>query len=485
MINESLIDDCVRGYGLAESCVRHKVEAKKGDELYRLLASRFGGIPDSKAMKDFWRLPGDDPVVVDYACGDGVSTLALWQSQQPLLDEEELRVPWQLECDLLPYVARLHLRGMKIDHVYGDELMRDGGIFDLAIKEAAAKFPPGFNVNSPTEVELLYRSNGYKDEQFDRTAAGKPSFTEKWLSTNEIGDAIMAVRKLRKAKDSFATPLLETNNIQGRVHAVLNQSKSDDYGVIGARFSCSGPNMQAVTKRNKPIGKLVRRLVVADDGMEIEEADAKQQEPRLFAYFSDDERLCAGYRSATLDIHDLTSEGLGLPRDISKRLGLGMLTGMQPRALAGHMRWTLPEAEKYHAGFFDVFSSIQEFQIGAKTRWKQLGFVRSRLGRKARLDDPRFAYRATSRIIQNSGGDHMKLCLLRACQYEDAYPDKLQLLMTIHDSIIWQKDPGHDRSELIKLLEEVPFSPEFHLDGIPIPFEIGTGQDWAAASYGK
>jgi DNA polymerase I-like protein with 3'-5' exonuclease and polymerase domains len=74
----------------------------------------------------------------------------------------------------------------------------------------------------------------------------------------------------------------------------------------------------------------------------------------------------------------------------------------------------------------------------------------------------------------------MKTTLLRACEYEEAYP-QVQILMTIHDSLVWQREKGFDTSELARLIEAVP--EEFNL-GLPIPYEIGTGANWAEASYG-
>ena len=479
MINEAIISDINHGYGLDDCCIRRKVTPKRGDELYALLAQRFGGLPDRKQMGKFYRLEGDHPLVVDYATGDGISTLELWAAQQRILDDDELRKPWQLECDLLPYVARIHHRGLKIDAEYATQV---GGEIEESIREKSKVFVPGFNARSPKAVEQLYRANGYADDQFAKTANGAFSFTETWLETNDIGNAILAVRRLEKARDSFIAPLVETHNINGRVHPVLNQSKSDDYGVAGVRFSCSEPNLQAFPKRNIDVGRLVRRLVIPDDGFIIEEADAKQQEPRLFTHYSGDVALVEGYRSGTMDIHDRASQVLGLEREVAKRMGMGMLTMMSPPTLAGHMRWPLEQARDAHRRFLtDAFPAIKTFQDTAVHVFRRRGYVKTLLGRRAYLDDPRFAYRAVSRIIQNVGGEHLKMCLLRACKYEDAYPNDVQILLTIHDSLLWQRNPSHDPKELIRNIEYV--AEELGL-AVPIPFGLGSGNDWARASYG-
>ena len=478
-INEGIISDITHGYGLDDCAIRRGVTPKKGDELYALLASRFGGLPDRKQMGKFSKIEGDHPLVVDYATGDGISTLELWAKQQIILDADELRKPWQLECDLLPYVARIHNRGLKIDPEYSGRVM---GEMNDAIQKASQVFTPGFNVRSPKAVEQLYRLNGYTDERFARTDSGALSFTEKWLETNDIGHSILSVRRLEKARDSFITPLIDTHNVAGRVHPVLNQSKSDDYGVAGVRFSCSEPNLQAFPKRNIDVGRVVRRLVVPDEGLVIEEADAKQQEPRLFTHYSGDPALVDGYRSGTMDIHDRASQVLGLDRETAKRMGMGMLTMMSKKTLAGHMRWPLEQASAAHDRFLtDAFPAIKTFQDTAVMVFKRRGYVKTLLGRRAYLDDPRFAYRAVSRIIQNVGGEHLKMCLLKACRYEDAFPEDLQVLLTIHDSLIWQRNPSHDVSRLIREIESV--ADELGL-AVPIPFGLGSGNDWARASYG-
>jgi len=479
MINEAIISDITQGYSLEDCCARRKLTLKKGSEVYAELARRFGGLPDRKQMKNFWRLEGDHPTVVEYATGDGISTLELWAAQQPILDGNDLRRAWRLECELLPYVARMHHRGLKIDPDYSGRVVQE---INEAVAEKSKVFVPGFNVRSPKAVEQLYRVNGYQDQQFARTDSGAISFTEKWLATNEIGGAILGVRRLEKARDSFITPLIDTHNINGRVHPILNQSKSDDYGVAGVRFSCSDPNLQAFPKRNIDVGRVVRRLVVPDQGFVIEEADAKQQEPRLFTHYSGDPALLDGYRNGTMDIHDRASQILSLDRDTAKRMSMGMLTMMSPPTLAGHMRWSLEQARDAHRAFLtDAFPDIKKFQDTAVSVFKRRGYVKTILGRRAYCDDPRFAYRAVSRIIQNVGGEHIKLCILRACQYEDAYPDDLQVLLTIHDSLLWQRNPAHDPGPILRSIEGV--AQELEL-AVPIPFGLGSGPTWAHASYG-
>ena len=494
-LNEGLIDDRTIGYGLDDCSRRHQVTVKLGDELYAELARRFGGIPDRKQMQHFWKMEGDNPYVVDYATGDGVSTLELREAQQPYLDEIEfegdkgLRTVWQLECDLLPYLARIYDRGMAVDEEYGARIMGDDTSPDsiaAKLKVLLSEFPAGFNARSPKEVEDLFRLNGYTDEQFAKTASGAPSFTQKWLEYSELGEKIVAVRQMENAKSKFITPIYETYNSGGFIHPVLHQNKSDEHGVAGARFSCSDPNMQAVTKRNKTMGKLVRPLIKPSFGR-IYELDYSQQEPRLFTHYSQEPALLEGYRTGTMDIHDRANELLfnDEDRDTAKRLGMGMLTMMSVKTLAMHMGCSFEQASIWHRAFLtDAFPAIGQLQQNIIATFRARGIVKSVLGRKARLESARFAYVGVSRVIQNSGGDHAKTGMLRLCQYEDAYPDEFQVLMMIHDSNIFQTADHKHAREAQKLLENVAHEPQFNLS-VPIPVDVGFGDNWSEASYIK
>jgi DNA polymerase I-like protein with 3'-5' exonuclease and polymerase domains len=479
MINESLISDITIGYSLEDCANRWKVETKKGAGIYAELARRFGGLPTSKQMQHFHKIAGDDPIVVEYAIGDGISTLQLWERQQARLDEDNLRRVWKLECDLLPYLARMHNRGLRIDLDHAPKILED---IKAAVDKNMEAFPRDFNPRSPKGVEELFRANGFGDAQFAKTEKGAISFTEKWLITNEIGRAILDIRRIEKARDSFIQPLVNTHNVNGRVHPVLNQSKSDDYGVAGARLSCTEPNLQAIAKRNIDIGRIVRRLVIPDEEMVLEEADAKQQEPRLFTHYSEQPELVEGYRNGTMDMHDRAAEILGIDREVAKRLGMGMLTMMSVPTLAVHMGWTPSQAQQAHRAFLsEAFPQIGVFQASAVQKFRRQGYVKTMLGRRAYCAEPNFAYRGVSRLIQNNGGDHIKLCMLRANQYEDAHPE-VEVLLSIHDSLMWQRDPAHEPTELIKSIENV--AAEMDLI-VPIPFGVGSGPDWARASYGN
>lgn len=491
-INMAMLDEFMRSYNLSNCAEKMGAVAKLGDALYEHIIKTFGlSVPKgrmSSVMEHFWRLPGNDPIATDYAMGDGVSTLDLWAKQQPGLKEKDefgrsMEAIHRVESRLIWTVFRMERRGIKTDADYIERLVE---AINEELTEARLKLPPEFNARSNPQMKQLVEGAGIFDHP--RTAIGNPSFTESFLKKHEIGRAVIAVRQLSNLLSTFVTPLREEHIFEGRVHASLNQIKQDDYGTISGRFSCSEPNLQAVPKRNKKLGRRFRGLFVPDEGMEFYEADYSQCEPRLFAHYSGEPALVEGYsQSPPRDMHAVVADMFSVERDpTAKRMNMGILTGMQAKTFAGHMDWPLDKAILMHKKWFQGFPGIKKFQDDAKAVFLQRGFVRTLLGRKCRLDDARFAYRATSRIIQGGNADIIKYKLLEVDEYLESIGDIVHLLMTVHDSVNWQAPIGPEgeaiSAEIVRILTDVQGAP-FNLK-IPFIMDVGHGPSWAVATYG-
>lgn len=481
---EALLDEYARSYSLDACAERHGVTAKLGDELYAHMAAQFGGAANRNQMANYWQLAGNDPVAMEYAVGDGITTLELYYKQMEQIDEQELNVVCDLENDLIWTIFRMERTGIRIDESRIESLRE---ATERKITEILREFPVGFNTRSPTDVKKLMEENGYTD--WPKTEKGNPSFTEGWLKRNPIGKRIIEIRQSSNLLNSFVNPLAERHIFNGRVHASLNQLKSDDKGTISGRFSCTAPNLQQIPKRNKELAIPFRRLFVADEGWKFWEADYSQAEPRTFAHYAQDPNLMAGYKAEPfVDAHSKTAELLGVERDpTAKRMNMGIFTGMSANALAGHMGCSLQEAEEYHRAWFRAYPRIKQFQEKAKHRLGNRGYVMTVLGRRCRLEDRRFAYRGTSKIIQGTGADIIKYKLLQMDLYCEQGGDICRVLMTVHDSYNGQfQDTPEARAqwlELMRIMEDVETPPL----NFSVPFVAEyeePGQDWAEASFG-
>lgn len=694
---QALLNEYQRSFSLDNCAKEHNVEAKKGEDLYKHMASLFGGAADRNQMGNYWRLAGTDPLGYEYAVGDGVTTMQLYFAQMKQIREEELEVVCELENDLIWTVFRMERTGIPVDiNLIGT--LRSAT--EAKISELLRSLPVGFNARSPVQMKTLMDEHGHTD--YPTTDLGNPSFTEKWLKTNAIGKTIIEIRQASNLLNSFVNPLAERHVFKGRVHATLNQLKSDSTGTISGRFSCSEPNLQQVPKRVKELAKPFRRLFIADEGWTFWERDwsqclvagtqvtipggykniedlkpgdsvysynhkgelvirkvtwagctgfretvllkwrtngrtegtlectadhpirlisgeymtpqqmaenspqgrrgstpywipvmalrrTKQKsgtngymatylymtgtdrikesrfvykhfkgeepehvhhidgnpdnnhpdnlwgitatehgalhnhaithiipqpglkpvyditvedthnfianeicvhncEPRLFAHYSQDPNLLAGYNAVPfVDAHSQTAILLGVERDpTAKRMNMGIFTGMQKKALAGHMNCSEDEAENLLARWFAAYPTIKNFQYRAKTRLLNRGYVKTILGRRGRLEDRRFAYRAVSKIIQGGNADIMKYVLLKMDRFCEDTGDISRVLMVVHDSFNgqYQNTPEGKANfeEMVAMIEDVK-SPPLNLS-VPFVAEGFDGKNWSEASFG-
>lgn len=492
-LNEVLIrDNLGRQYNLDESCERRHVAGKAGEgplyeklQQFAVAAKGKKAKPPSRAnMQYFHMLPGDDPMVTQYAEGDGIATYALWEAQQPILDRDELRRVWKLECDLLPYVAQMRRRGMRVDTSYGQEAIR------LIEEEKARRrsimnVPADWMSKSPLQVATWLFEHGV--ERLPQTPTGKWSTRKAVLERLEAGRMVLDLRKAETAETGFIRPLIDTHLHKGRVHCELVQSANSSGGTHTGRFSSRNPNLQAYPKRDRFLGNIIRPLIVPDEGMLIGEADVSQQEPRLYAHIADESKLLAGYNSTPfVDVHTITSQLMGIPRDAAKTIGLSLFNGMGANTLASRLNVTEAEARKLRFDFFAGYPDIWRFVEAAPKIALQQGFVRTILGRRAYFDTNH--HMAVSRTIQGGAADQMKTALLQALQYCDSTPN-LEILMTIHDSVLFQATPDADLGEFRRVLEDMSNFYQI-VNGkpvpmkIPFPVDIGVGANWALASYG-
>ena len=478
-INEVLIYEYHRAYDL-QSCLERRGLPGKDDELLlHELARRFGGAKTRRVqMRNFWRLPGDGRLAWDYATSDVLGTYALWALQQDEITAPDpygytLEQVHRLECDLIPHLARMRVKGIRVDKTYAEQAV---ATLDKRIDQALQLFPQGFNPSRIVELHDWMTAQGAASRYPTKT--GKPSYTSKTLEGTDAGRKVTELRQLLKTRSTFLQPMLGVD----RIHPELKQMSDGEYGVKFGRFSCVGPNLQAFPKRNKNIGQIVRPVIVPDHGMDLYEADFSQQEPRLYAHFARCQRLLEGYNSTpVIDVHSLAAQLMGIDRNFAKTLGLSIFNGMTPRTLAGRLGVEEPEAKRLYNEFFQAFPEIADFKRDAASVAAKRGYVRTILGRRQHFPANLSLHVAVSRVIQGSAGDHMKVRLLEACQWVEACgAGEIDILMSIHDAVIWQAACGAGVTELREILEN-PGEP-LNLS-TPMPVEIHWGRNWAEASW--
>lgn len=489
--NQTLIDEHSRGFSLEKVAEYWNVQAKKGEEMCEHLGRVFNTSPKRSLMSRFWELSGTDQVAYDYAVGDGITTQEVWRKQRVAIEEQEIGVIWGVESQLIYSLVRMERRGIPLDLEYVEKLVR---FIEIKVAKAREALPRDFNPRSPTMMKELMERHGHTDwpltEPTKRFPNGSPSFTAKWLKTHEIGKAIVGLKEWTNLLNTFVIPLRDEHSFNGYINANIRQNASDEGGTITGRLACSSPNLQAVPKHNFELAARLRRAMAAVSGMLLYEADYSQAEPRMFAHYSKDENLVAGYsQTPARDVHTIVAEMFNVDRKTTgKRMNMGMFTGMQVKTFGEHMGWPAPKAVEMWNRWYSLFPGIRNFQNSAKNVMSSRGFVKTILGRRARLDDRRFAYKATSRIIQGGNADIMKYKIVQIDTWlESQGIDYAWLVMTIHDSLMWMAEDSERGREVSKTIAEMMADVQSEPFNMRVPFEVEVdcGHNWAEATFGK
>ena len=99
----------------------------------------------------------------------------------------------------------------------------------------------------------------------DKTQA--PSFTKNFLQEHKhpVVNMIAKAREINKAHTTFIDSILRYQH-NGRIHAEINQLRSQTGGTVTGRFSYQNPNLQQIPARNKDLGPKIRSLFIPEDG---------------------------------------------------------------------------------------------------------------------------------------------------------------------------------------------------------------------------
>lgn len=483
-VTATLINEHLQGgYSLDNISKEYQVPTKKATFIYEYMASKFGGAPDKNQMANYWRLPANDPVAIEYAVADGDVTWFCAVVQREVIEFQELHRVWKVECELVPVLFKMERRGVPIDI---DALERLKKYVDGRLDAARRLLPEDFNSRSPKQVAAVLAKSGVKEELFPRTAIGNLSFTEKFLEKHDVGRAIINVRKLTNLQNTFIKGAIEDKLYNGRIHANFNQMFDGEYGTHTGRLSCNNPNLQQVPKRDKILAPIFRSIFVPERGTLWETNDYSQQEYRVFATYTNDPVIIENYRNG-VDMHSTVAEKLGVERDpTGKRLNLGMLYWMGAEKLAAALGISVAEAEDLRAWYDKEFPSVKGFLRRCQATGKQRGYVLTILGRRQRFPNRTMAYQGSSRVIQGSCADIVKKKMVEVNNYLEAESNgEFGLVLQVHDSLDWflPRDYSRVNIEAQRIMSDMSTVNEKLHGLVPMKVDSASGPSWGHASF--
>ena len=385
MIAASLIDENRFNYTLnALSWVY--LNKGKNETLLNAAAKERG--LDPKA--DMWKLPASE--VGAYAEQDAALTLELWKHLERIIIEDDLQDIFNLETDLFPCLVDMRFLGVRVDVSKANQLKTELAEKEKKLLQEVEK-QTGIETQiwAARSIAQVFDKLGLPYDVTEKTSA--PSFTKNFITNHKhpVVRMIAEARKINKVSTTFIDTILD-HEYNGRIHADINQIRSDDGGTVTGRFSYSNPNLQQIPARDPYTGPLVRSLFIPEEGMRWGTFDYSQQEPRLVAHYA----LRFGYDTAQIiadsyasdpstDFHQIVADMAKIQRKEAKTINLGLFYGMGKAKLQNELNVTKEKAEELFSRYHVEAPFVKQLMNGVMSVAQGKGRIKTLLGRRCRF----------------------------------------------------------------------------------------------------
>ena len=472
MIAASLIDENRMSYRL-DTLAKFYVGLGKDEKILVEAAKDYGLDP----KKDMWRLPA--LFVGQYAERDAVATLKLWKRLETELYKQELWDVFNLETKLFPCLVDMRFKGVRVDlekaaFIKKDLMQREQKIVNK-IKDLT-----GINVEIHAARSIAKAFDKLK-LPYDRTAkSDEPSFTKNFLQNHphELARCIADAREINKAHTTFIDSITK-HSVKGRIHADINQIRSDQGGTVTGRFSMSNPNLQQIPARHPEIGPMIRSIFIPEEKTVWGSFDYSQQEPRILVHYAKLQNLegvdgiVDAYNDGDADFHQVVADMAGIERKQAKTINLGLMYGMGKNKLMSELGLMKESAEKLIKQYHAKAPFVKKLMDNVTRKAENYGKIRTIGGRachfelwqplefgvfkplpleqaRKEYDEPlkrAFTYKALNKLIQGSAADMTKKSMVAL--YENGIIPHIQ----IHDEVDISVESDKQAEQIIEIME--------------------------------
>jgi len=472
MIAGSLINENRLSYRL-DSLAKEYVGLGKDEKVLQAAAKEYGLDP----KKDMWRLPS--MYVGQYAEKDAEATLKLWQRLQSEIYAQELTNIFDIETKLFPCLVDMRFKGVPVDLDKADKikkhLMKQEKELINRIKDLS-----GINVEL-WAASSIAKAFDVLNLPYDKTEkSGAPSFTRNFLANHphELAQCISNAREINKAHTTFIDTITKHAH-KGRIHADINQIRSDDGGTVTGRFSMSNPNLQQIPARHPELGPMIRSIFIPEQDHKWGCFDYSQQEPRILVHYAKLQKLRGvdeivdAYKQGNADFHQVVADMAGIERKQAKTINLGLMYGMGKNKLMAELGLMKESAEKLIKQYNTRAPFVKELMDTVSRVANDRGKIRTLLGRvchfelwqplKFGINKPlpleqarkeygeplkrAFTYKALNRLIQGSAADMTKRSMIAL--YENGIIPHIQ----IHDEVDISVKDDKMAAQIIEIME--------------------------------
>jgi len=491
MIAGSLVDENRFRYDLG-SMGRDYLGIGKNEAVLKETADLWG----VDAKSEMYKLPA--MYVGEYAEQDAVLTYKLWQEMKKQMYHEDVEDIFKLETELFPCLVDMRFLGVRVDTEAAYQLKQQ---LLTEEKECLHKVKKETSIDvqiwAARSIEKVFQKLNLP---YDLTAkTNSPSFTKNFLQNHPhpMVKLIARAREINKSHTTFIDTILKHQH-KGRIHAEINQIRSDSGGTVTGRFSYNNPNLQQIPARNKELGPRIRSLFIPENNCQWGCFDYSQQEPRLVTHYASldglygvDEVLDA-YNEGEADFHQIVSDMANIPRSQAKTINLGLFYGMGKNKLQAELGVSKEDAEDLFRTYHDKVPFVKMLMESVMRRAQDKGRVRTLLGRRCRFNlwEPNqfgihkalnhedalaehgpgirraFTYKALNRLIQGSAADMTKKAMV------DLYKEGITPHIQVHDELDISIESA-DHADKIKQIMEGAVALE-----VPNKVDYESGANW-------
>ena len=432
---------------------------------------------DPKA--DMWQLPA--MYVGSYAEKDAELTLELWQIFKKELLHQDVESIFELETDLFPCLVDMRFLGVRVDVERAHKLKQQLTLQEETLLHQIKK-ETGVDVQlmAARSVAKVFDKLGLT---YERTAKSQaPSFTKNFISNHEhpVVRMIAQAREVNKAHTTFIDTIIKHEH-KGRIHADINQIRSDQGGTVTGRFSYSNPNLQQLPARNKDLGPLIRSIFIPEKGHRWGSFDYSQQEPRLVVHYAALHKFPSvndvidNYENDTsTDFHQVVADMAKIPRSQAKVINLGLFYGMGKAKLQAELGVSKDKAAELFDQYHAKVPFVKQLMNSASNRAQERGQIRTLLGRLCRfhLWEPNqfgmhkalpheealqehgpgirraFTYKSLNKLIQGSAADMTKKAML------DLYKNDIIAHVQIHDELCISVKDQKQADKIVEIMQD-------------------------------
>lgn len=314
---------------------------------------------------------------------------------------------------------------------------------------------PTFRFSSDAQLKwLIYDAIGCPITE--KTKKGSPK-----TDVDTIKDLSATYPQLELLAEYKETKSLYATFVEGmldRVEGGRIYPRFNTNGTTTGRISHSNPNMG-----NLPRDGIIRNFFIPRDGMVIVGADYSQLEVVVEANLTEDKSLLKIILEGASK-HDITAEGLKIPRDQAKTLNFALQYGAGAKKVSKILGLSYSDGEDIYRRYWEIYSGVQALKLRTAKELQEKGEVTNIFGRTRHFGKPenefekaKFERQAYNHLIQGVGADITNMATYRIASFLRAN-DIGRLWFSVHDEIVCevQKDLTDIAKQHILKFMEVP-----------------------------